>query len=92
MQLSERQVELKKLIDDGAVPTILNASSIWYKDNVVVPYHWGDIETLGYGRTVRRFDREGEKVGIDRYYTGPQRIVLTYHGIMEAGDCSEGDK
>ena len=88
--MNVRQLRLKNMIDSGNVPMIIDATSIGSKGDV--PFHWGDIEEIGYGRTKRIFDKRGEKVSVDRYYTGPGMIYLSSFGEMKAGDVCVGEK
>jgi len=85
-----RQLRLKNLIDSGGTPLIINATFIGGKNDI--PFHWGDIESIGYGYTKRVFNEHGDKIAIDRYYTGPGEIHLANHGNMKKGDVNVGEK
>ena len=85
-----RQQRLKNLIDSGGIPLIINATFISEVGDM--PFHWGDIEKIGYGHTKRFFDKRVEKTSIDRYYTGAGSIMLGQHGYMQVGDIYVGEK
>lgn len=81
-ELNERQLKLKRSIDDGNIPKIVDATSIWYRDESRIPYHWGDIEAIGYGVTKRSTDRLGNMY-LTRHYTGPEPIILETTVMMQ---------
>lgn len=85
-----RQLRLKNLIDSGGTPNIIDATTIGSIGEV--PFHWGDIESIGYGYSKKVFDTRGDKISVDRYYTGPGEINLDSFGIMKAGDIFVGWK
>jgi hypothetical protein len=88
--MNKRQLRLKNMIDSGGTPLIINATFISGVGDI--PFHWGDIEKIGYGHTKRIFDKRGEKASIDRYYTGSGMIMLGQHGYMQVGDIYVGEK
>lgn len=88
--MNKRQLRLKNMIDSGGTPLIINATFISGIGDI--PFHWGDLEKIGYGYTKRAFNVHGDKIAIDRYYTGPNEIHLTDHGKMKKGDVHIGEK
>lgn len=75
MPLNARQKLLKEMIDGEWYPRVVDATSIWDKDEDNIPFHWGDIENIGYGFTSRYIDRMGNKY-LTRHYNGPNPIFL----------------
>lgn len=80
-KLNARQLRLKEDIHSNKIPEVLDISAIWDTNESSIPYHWGDIEDIGYGRTRRSCDRDGN-LYISRFYDGPGSIKLAPHGIV----------
>jgi hypothetical protein len=89
--MNKRLLTLKNMIDSGIIPHVIDATSISGYVNYArkdIPFHWGDIEDIGYGKTSRQADRDGDIIEISRHYTGPNVIYLIGHGEMKTGDWS----
>ena len=85
-----RQIRLKNMIDSGNVPVVVDASMIWNEDETKIPFHWGDLEAIGYGSTSRYYDRMHDELLLTRYYKGPGEIRLLPGEIkMKKGDYKE---
>jgi hypothetical protein len=85
--MNKRLLTLKNMIDCGIIPHVIDATSISFNAKEI-PFHWGDIEEIGYGKTSRQADRDGDIIEISRQYTGPNVIYLIGHGEMKTGDWS----
>lgn len=75
-ELNARQIRLKEEILSNKVPEVVDCSGIWSTNEESIPYHWGDIEDLGYGKTKRAYDGSNE---LTRFYSGPNSIKLSPH-------------
>jgi hypothetical protein len=75
-KLNERQEELKKRIEEGLKPVVLNCST--YYDNST--FTLGDIEDIGWMNKRYTHDGEGEVDGWERDYYGPKSFRLSTHG------------
>lgn len=73
--MNVRQLRLKNMIDSGNIPVICDATFIYDKIEENIPFHWGDLEVIGYGSTYRYYDFRGEKY-LTRHYTGPGEIII----------------
>ena len=87
--MNKRQTTLKNMIDSGVIPRIVDATRIWNHNEDEIPFHWGDIEVLGYGKTFREGDRDGDMIECHRQYTGPNKINLDGTGEMSYGMWSK---
>ena len=87
--MNKRQLTLKNMIDAGIIPHIMDATHIWSREEDEIPFHWGDIEVLGYGKTFREGNRDGDNIECYRQYTGPNKIVLEGTGEMTMGMWSK---
>ena len=74
--MNKRQITLKNMIDAGIIPHVVDSTRIWSQNEDEIPFHWGDIEVLGYGRSVREADAHGDVFAIHRQYIGPNMINL----------------
>jgi hypothetical protein len=82
-----RQLRLKNMIDSGNVPNVKDATGIWDEDETKIPFHWGDLEIIGYGYTTRYFDERRDEKLLTRHYTGPGVICLMPQDVhMKNGD------
>lgn len=77
-----RQLRLKNMIDSGNVPTVIDASVIAGQDEESIPFHWGDLEVLGYGKTARHWAYRDTELIITRTYTGPGSIMLIPQNLL----------
>jgi hypothetical protein len=86
-KLNPRQICLKHLIDSGATPTIVDATFIYDSNEANIPFHWGDIEQLGYGSTSRAYCST-DNIVITRNYHGPGQILIKRSTsiLMKRGD------
>lgn len=84
-----RQLRLKNMIDLGQIPKVIDATGIWDKDENKIPFHWGDLEVIGYGTTTRYYDEQNDQMLLTRHYNGPGKIVLHPGHIMVKGDYKE---
>lgn len=84
-----RQLRLKNMIDSDNIPTVIDASIIYNPDESKIPFHWGDLEAIGYGKTSRYYSKMYDEMIVTRYYNGPGKIKLNPGGIMAKGDCNE---
>ena len=73
--MNARRLRLQNMIQEGHVPVVFDASVMNNNDESQIPFHWGDIEAIGYGFTSRKTDRWGGG-SIKRTYTGPGKIKL----------------
>lgn len=87
--LNQRQIDLKSRIERGETPHVIDASVIYYPNECDIPFHWGDIEALGFGYTTRQYyDNEKE---LYRHYTGPGSIfIVSWDEVMKAGSVIGG--
>lgn len=87
--MNKRQLTLKNMIDAGIIPTVIDSTSIWKENEDDIPFHWGDIEVIGYGKTFREGDKDGDVIDVHRQYTGPNKINLEGTGEMSMGMWSK---
>jgi hypothetical protein len=84
--LNKRQILLQGLIDAGLQPEIVDASFIHSANFNEIPFHWGDLEVLGYGITARQYNSMYDKTLLSRKYIGPNSIkLLPQHFVMKTG-------
>ena len=69
------------MIDSGNIPTIIDVSFIYNENEKDIPFHWGDLEIIGYAQTSRYFDHTGSKY-LTRHYTGPGIIKLNPQNVL----------
>jgi len=74
--INARQRRLRNMIETGWVPRVVDATRIWHPDPGRIPFHWGDLEVLGYGYTIRLLGA-GDEGTVTRHYTGPGISILT---------------
>lgn len=85
--MNERQKRLKESIDNNMSPIVVDATFIHNINENDIPFHWGDIEAIGYGSTSRYYDPQYDEIEISRNYTGPHTIVLSpTNFMMKTGD------
>ena len=87
--MNKRQTTLKNMIDSGIIPRVVDSTYIWHGSDEEIPFHWGDVEVIGYGKTFREGDRDGDNVECHRQYTGPNKIFLEGTGEMSSGMWSK---
>ena len=85
--LNKRQILLQGLIDGCLQPEIVDASFIHHENFNEIPFHWGDLEVIGYGVTGRHYDPMYDDSNLSRKYIGPNSInLLPQHFVMKTGD------
>lgn len=79
MSMNLRQQRLQNMIACGNVPVVQDSTVILDEVESAIPFHWGDIEALGWGFTVRHELRtHANRIPkVTRHYTGPGTILLS---------------
>lgn len=73
-----RLEKLKQLIENDEKPVVYDMSNSGWDD----VWTWGDIESLGFGKTGRTLNWHCDSLLLSRTYTGPNSIVLNPHNMV----------
>ncbi|MEA1980835.1 MAG: hypothetical protein U9N54_07675 [candidate division Zixibacteria bacterium] len=82
-----RQLKLKAEIENNLLPRIMNCSSSANQEQ----YTMGDLQDLKWMTKTYTHDSSGEVDGWERYYTGPNPILVKTIGSPELEILNPGE-